>query len=91
MKNKLASFAAVALLLGVGIYLARAPLWNMAVEKLTEDMFVESDSDSFNPGLRVGQHFPQITALYEGNEIHSVEQFINDKGMVFIANRSADW
>ena len=91
MKNKLASFAGLALLLGAGIYLARAPLWDMAVEKLTDNMFVEADSDSFDPGLRVGQYFPQIAAVYQGNEIHSVEQFINDKGMIFIANRSADW
>ena len=63
----------------------------MIVEQLTDDMFVTADNDSFNPGLAIGQRFPQISALHDGNEIQSVEQFVGDKGMVFIANRSADW
>jgi hypothetical protein len=91
MKNKLISLAGAVALLGAAIYLARAPLQEVVVAKLTDNMFVASDGDSFNPGLAVGQRFPQIAAVYQGAKIHSVEQFINDRGMVFIANRSADW
>jgi hypothetical protein len=91
MKNKLISLAGVVVVLGAAIYLARAPLKEVVVAKLTDDMFIASDSDSFNPGLVVGQRFPQIAAVYQGTELHSVEPFINDRGMIFIANRSADW
>ena len=60
-------------------------------ELITADMFVPADTDSFNPGLAVGQTFPGIKAYYRGQEINGVDDFIHDKGMVFIANRSADW
>lgn len=58
---------------------------------MTEDMFVAGDTDSFNPGLAIGDTFPAIRAVYHGSEINSVSEFIPDKGMIFIANRSADW
>ena len=91
MKKTLLSLAGVVLVLAGGVYLVRAPLWAIAAEKLTENMFIEADTDGFDPGLRVGQSFPAISAIYQGSEINSVDQFISDKGMVFIANRSADW
>ena len=58
---------------------------------VTADMFVAADTDAFDPGLTVGASFPAIKALYQGREIHDVGEFIRDKGMIFIANRSADW
>ena len=63
----------------------------MAAGKLTADMFLLADTDSFDPGLSLGSSFPAIKASYQGEEITDVNQFIHDKGMIFIANRSADW
>ncbi len=58
---------------------------------LTADMFVAADTDAFDPGLPVGASFPPIKAVYQGREIYDVGDFIRDKGMIFVANRSADW
>ena len=56
-----------------------------------DDIFIAEDSDSFDPGLPVGAQFPPIRALYEGREITEIDEFVRDKGAVFIANRSVDW
>jgi hypothetical protein len=56
-----------------------------------DDMFLENDADTFDPGLPIGTRFPAIRALYQGEEITDIDQFIGDKGAVFIANRSVDW
>ncbi len=56
-----------------------------------DDIFISEDTDSFNPGLPVGAQFPPIRASYLGREITAVDQFLRDKGVVFIANRSVDW
>jgi hypothetical protein len=56
-----------------------------------DDIFISEDTDSFDPGLPIGAQFPRIRALYQGREITDIDQFIRDKGAVFIANRSVDW
>jgi hypothetical protein len=43
------------------------------------------------PSLPVGAQIPPIRALYQGEEITDIDQFIRDKGAVFLANRSVDW
>ena len=58
---------------------------------MTQDMFVAADTDTFDPSLAIGDTFPAIKAVYQGKEINSVSAFVHDKGMIFIANRSADW
>jgi hypothetical protein len=55
------------------------------------DMFVTEITDDFNPGLQIGDLFPAISAMYEGEEIMSIDRFIRDKGAIFIAARSVDW
>ncbi len=55
------------------------------------DMFLDEDTDSFDPGLPIGAEFPAIRALYEGEEITEINQFFGDKGVVLFALRSADW
>ena len=55
------------------------------------DMFITDITGDFNPGLQVGGTFPAIRALYEGEEILSIDRFIRDKGAIFIAVRSVDW
>lgn len=55
------------------------------------DMFISEITDDFNPGLQVGDQFPAIRAMYEGEEITTIDRFIRDKGAIFIAARSVDW
>ena len=33
------------------------------------DMFLEQDTDNFDPGLSIGEPFPAIRAIYSGEEI----------------------
>lgn len=91
MKKFFASLAGILLVaLGLG-YVFRESLWESAQKAITQDMFVASDTDAFDPGLAIGETFPPIKALYNGKEITSIEQFAADKGLLFIANRSASW
>ena len=55
------------------------------------DMFITDITDDFNPGAQIGDQFPAIRAMYEGEEITTIDRFIRDKGAIFIANRSVDW
>ena len=80
----------IAVLAVVG-YVLRAPLFEILKQEITKDMFVSTDADGFDAGLSIGTTFPPINALYQGAVLSDTGQFINDKGMVFIANRSADW
>jgi hypothetical protein len=91
MIRKLLTAAFVLLVVAAGLYLFKAQLWDFTAKKLTADMFVQADTDSFDPGITVGEQFPDIHALYQGREVTDVGEFIHDKGMVFVANRSADW
>ncbi len=77
-------------LVAVG-FLFKAQLVEVAKNAITSDMFIAADTDSFDPGVPVGATFPAINALHEGREVLDVGEFIGDKGMIFIANRSADW
>ena len=55
------------------------------------DMFTTAITDDFNPGLQIGEQFPAIRAMYDGEEITTIDRFIRDKGAIFIAMRSVDW
>ena len=55
------------------------------------DIFLSEDNDSFDPGLPIGTAFPEIRALYQGQEITTVDEFMGDRGLAFFAVRSADW
>ena len=56
-----------------------------------DDIFLDADADAFDPGLAIGEAFPAIRALYDGQEIDNIDVFMRDKGAVFLAVRSADW
>lgn len=77
--------------LAAGLYLFRAPLLEVAANQLTANMFVTADSGNFDPGIAVGQPFPAIHADYAGETVRDVTQFAGTNGLVFLANRSADW
>jgi len=92
MKKKiLLSIVGVLLLISAAGYVFKEQLWHVVIMFVTKDTFIAADTDSFDPGLAVGESFPDIKAFYNGEEIDSVKDFAYNKGMVFIANRSADW
>lgn len=55
------------------------------------NMFTSEVTDTFSPGLEIGARFPSIRALYQGEEITTIDRFIRDRGAIFIAARSVDW
>ena len=101
LKKILKGFAAAAIILGLAgaaVMLDTPPtaLFGGKVIGLLEDpvtsgMFVSEDTDVFSPGLPIGARFPSIRALYMGQEITSIDQFMGERGAVFVAVRSADW
>ena len=79
------------LLIAASSIVAAAPVLAQRPALDPNDVFIDADTDDFDPGLPIGADFPPIRALYQGEEINDIDQFIRDKGAVFIANRSADW
>jgi peroxiredoxin len=91
MKTAL-KFTVIALLVaGAGVYVFREPLKQAAVARLTENMFVAGDNDTFDPGPAIGSHFPGLRARYQDREITLIEEFAGANGTVFIASRSLNW
>ena len=88
MKNLSAWFFLVFFLIVVSHLPSTEPL---QAQPNTDNMFIPEDTDSFDPGLRVGENFPTIRVLYRGREVTQIDQFVGIKGAVFFANRSADW
>ena len=84
-----ASLSRLAILVAAGVITAAALAQRPAPNP--DDVFISEDTDDFDPGLPIGAAFPPIRALYQGQEITAIDQFIRDKGAVFIANRSVDW
>jgi peroxiredoxin len=90
--NKTLKILAALLLLALALaYVFREPLKALAVAVLTQDMFVASDNDDFDPGPAVGSNFPGLQASYQGHTITLINEFAGRNGTVFIASRSYDW
>ena len=88
MKSNWRSLAA-----GIALLAALAQAWSTQVmaQPNLDEMFIAADTDEFDPGLAIGEQFPPIRALFEGEEITSIDGFMGERGAIFIANRSADW
>lgn len=92
MFKKIAVTLLSILVIGAGLgFLFRESLWEIVQGVITKDMYVAADVDDFSSGLAVGDRFPEIRAMHSGAAINSVGQFVHDKGMIFVANRSANW
>ena len=89
---------------GIGAVLAVAvaagaafkePLQAAVVDRITADMFVAQDADSFNPGVAAGQRFPALKARLtdgvSGRQVASIGEFMGTRGVVVFVNRSVDW
>jgi peroxiredoxin len=91
MNRFLLSAIAAFILLVVTVLIFRESLEDFAYDQVTEDMFVEGDTDGFDPGPAIGSRFPGVTALYQGEPISLIEPFAGPNGTVFMASRSFDW
>jgi len=91
LKQVLLSIVGALAIVIAGGYLFRAPLLDLLKDRITADMFVAQDTDSFDPGLAIGDTFPPLHARYQGKIVSDMGEFVPDRGMIFIANRSADW
>ena len=56
-----------------------------------DEIFLDEDTDAYDPGLAIGERFPQIRALHQGREISGIDEFFGDRGLAFFALRSVDW
>jgi peroxiredoxin len=91
MKKILIGFGvAVILLVGLG-FIFKAQFIELAKDAITSDMFVASDTDDFNPGIKVGETFPAINATYNAAVVSDLEQFSGSNGTVFVVSRSLVW
>ncbi len=91
MKNTLKLLAVLLLLALALAYVFREPLKELVFTVLTQDMFVASDNDDFDPGPAVGSQFPGLQATYQGRTITLINEFAGVNGTVFLASRSYDW
>lgn len=89
-KILLGLLAAILLLLAIG-FLFREPLREQLEANITEDMFLPADTDSYDPGIAVGQRFPDIRAVGASGPLTDSAELMGDRGLVFVAVRSADW
>ena len=87
MKKPLMSLFVACVLVAAGSYAVVEPL----LAQPGDDMFISVDTDSFDPGLAVGESFPEILAVYQGNRITGIDDFMGENGAVLFANRSVDW
>ena len=73
------------------VFTFRGDIKEAAYDKLTENMFVPADNDSFDPGPALGSTFPGVRALYQGRELTLLNEFAGENGIAFVASRSLDW
>jgi hypothetical protein len=91
MKKSLLSLVAVVVVAGAAVYLFRDAVTVTAAEFLTADMFVDATVATLEVGVAVGERFPQILAVHEGETVTDVAGFAGPDGLVLIANRSVVW
>ena len=89
MKKSIGLFAAT---IAVALTVGHSLVTELAAQpRDLGDIFLSEDNDSFDPGLQIGAAFPEIRALYQGEEITTVDAFMGERGLAFFAVRSADW
>jgi hypothetical protein len=62
-----------------------------AISRMGNEIFIAEDPDVFSPGVPIGDRFPDIRAMYQGEEVTNIDRFIKDNGASFLAVRSANW
>ncbi len=91
MKNFLIICGVALMVVAGAFYLFRADIKQAAYDKVTENMFVPADEDSFDPGPQIGSMFPGVNATYQGRSVKLLNEFAGTNGTAFVATRSAEW
>lgn len=91
MKKVMLTVLAALAVTVVALFVFREPLLEQVGERLTRDMFVPSDNDDFDPGVAVGERLPALLAVHDGERVTDLDRYAGPSGLVFVANRSADW
>lgn len=91
MKNVFKIIFVVILLLLAAGYFYRETLKQIAFVWITQDMFVASDNDDFDPGPAINSNFPGLQATYQGRSITLINEFAGVNGTAIVASRSFDW
>ena len=91
MKNSTSLIAAGVAVAGLFAFSGSVLAQGMGMGPNLEDMFLDADSDNFDPGLPIGAAFPAIRARHQGQEITNLDQFQGERGVALFALRSADW
>jgi hypothetical protein len=91
MRKVLLVLAAACGVVLVAGYLYRDQLKMAAVDRATANMFVDTDTDAYDPGIAIGQPVPAIHALLNGREVSSVDGLMGKRGLLLFVNRSVDW
>lgn len=91
LKKSTLTILAVIAALGVVAFAFSENIKQFVFQKLTDDMFVSQDNDSFEIGPDIGSDFPVINASYKGQTLNQLDPLLGNKGTVFLASRSVDW
>ena len=84
----------VAVVIGAALvagYIYREDLKAAAFDRITADMFVEADTDAYDPGVAIGQPLPSLRAQWNGREVTSPNEMMGKRGLLLFVNRSVDW
>tara|TARA_Y100001934_G_C11881233_1_gene553251 strand:+ start:146 stop:421 length:276 start_codon:yes stop_codon:yes gene_type:complete len=90
LKKVLIGGASFLALLAVLTFVFRADLQAVIVASMVEDMFLESDTDDFEPGF-AGERFPRVEVVYRGEELADLTGFSGSRGLVVLFSRSVVW
>jgi len=94
IKKVLLCLAALMVITAGLVFAFNEPLKEMVFAQLTQDMFVEVDSDNFEPGrqgTQTGDQLPAVRVSYQGTELTALTQFAKPRGLVVMFSRSVVW
>jgi peroxiredoxin len=91
VKKALSIVILLVVIAGLALFLFRTPVKEAVYERITADMFVPTDTDSFDPGPTIGSSFPGVRARYQGQEISLLNSLAGANGTILVASRSLDW
>jgi peroxiredoxin len=89
--KKLTIILVLILTVGISIAIYKEPIKESIYTQVTKDMFVNEDSDEFDPGALIGDPLPQLNATHKGQTINDLSDFSGPNGVILMASRSYDW
>ena len=91
MKKIMIGFAGLlVMLIGLSFILKDQSI-ELVKDIVTSNMYEVSDTDDFDPGIKVDELFPSIDATYNDEAVNSLKHFVGDKGTILVVSRSIVW